>query len=75
MATEVSSCHFDNKIKNVDFVHCLLTTSCKSGFSLPTKDAQPSTETPPTCLLPLIVFEGLAGVGRGEFVIHTTIKQ
>jgi hypothetical protein len=54
------------KIKIVDFVHCLLTTSCnKSGFPLPTKDAQPFTETPPTCLLPLIVFEGLTGVGRG----------
>jgi hypothetical protein len=26
-------------------------------------------------MLSLIVFEGLAGVGRGEFVIHTTIKK
>jgi hypothetical protein len=56
-------------------VHCLLKTSCKSGFPLPTKDARPSTQTHPTHLLPLIVFEGLAGIGRGDFIIMIKIDD
>ncbi len=62
-------------INIVNFVHCLLTTLCNESEFPPANQGCSAIyrDPPPTRLLPPIVLEGFAGVGKGEFVLMIKI--